>query len=88
MTKQETIQQIAREQMGIETLARRNRDSLDFRDVAVWSIEKALDAAYDAGRNELLAAAEALLAAKDNQMETITEWRALRRAVKHARKSN
>jgi hypothetical protein len=38
------------------------------------------------GRDELLAAAEALLAAKDNQMETVTEWRALRRAVKKARK--
>ena len=34
----------------------------------------------------LLAAAEALLDAKDNQMVTPAEWRALRRAVRHARR--
>jgi hypothetical protein len=39
-----------------------------------------------ATNHELLAAAEALLAAKDNGMETRAEWRALRRAVRHARK--
>ena len=97
MNKYETITKIAREQMGIRTLDARKSDRLDFHEVAVWSIEKALGAAYDAGREkalsaydareELLAAAEALLAAKDNQMETITEWRALRRAVRHARKT-
>lgn len=86
MNKHETITKIAREQMGIETLESRKSDRLDFYDVAVWSVEKALAAAYDAGRNELLAAAEVLLAAKDNQMETITEWRALRRAARRARR--
>ena len=87
MNKHETISKIAREQMDIETLETRNRDSLDFHDVSVASVERALAAAYDAGRDELLAAAEALLAAKDNQMETPLEWRALRRAVKHATKT-
>lgn len=87
MTKQETILKIAREQMDIETLETRNCDSLDFHDVSVASVERALAAAYDAGRDELLAAAEALLAAKDNQMETPLEWRALRRAVRHAKKT-
>ena len=35
---------------------------------------------------ELLAAADALLLAKDNQMETPVEWRRLRRAVRALRK--
>jgi YD repeat-containing protein len=85
MTKQETIQQLAREHLRIETLEARKSDRLDFHDVAVWSIEKALDAAFSAGADKLLAAAEALLAAKDNQMETRVEWDALRRAVANAR---
>jgi len=33
----------------IETLETRNRDRLDFHDVAVWSIRTALEAAYAAG---------------------------------------
>jgi hypothetical protein len=38
-------------------------------------------------QTNLLAAAEALLAAKDNQMETAVEWRALRKAVRSARRA-
>ena len=45
-----TLEQIAREHLGIETLATRNSDHLDFHDVAVWSVAKALEAAYEAGR--------------------------------------
>jgi uncharacterized protein with von Willebrand factor type A (vWA) domain len=41
----------------------------------------------DVGDGNLLHAAENLLAAKDNQMETVAEWRALRREVRKARKS-
>jgi hypothetical protein len=41
----------------------------------------------DVGDGTLLRAAENLLAAKDNQMETIVEWRALRREVKKTRKA-
>ncbi len=37
--------------------------------------------------NRLLAAAEALLAAKDAGMVTVLEWRALRRAVRTVRKA-
>lgn len=37
-------------------------------------------------RDALLAAAEALVAAKANQMETIVEWKALRSAIRNARK--
>ena len=47
-----TIQRIAREYLGVETLATRNRDSLDFHDLAVWSIDKALTEAYKAGLEE------------------------------------
>jgi len=34
---------------SIETLETRNRDRLDFHDVAVWAICAALEAAYAAG---------------------------------------
>ena len=54
------IARIAREALGIETLEARNgrhgcftsvMDSLDFHDLAVWSIKEALERAYEAGRN-------------------------------------
>lgn len=38
-------------QMGFETTQTRNSDSLDFREVAVWEIKEALEAAYRAGRS-------------------------------------
>ncbi len=50
MTKQQTIEHIAREFLDLETLETRRMDSLDFKEQAVWSIAKALDAAYEAGR--------------------------------------
>jgi hypothetical protein len=87
-TKNELFTQIAREHLLIETLEPRNRDYLDFHDVGVVGVQRALDAAYRAGQAELLAAAEALLAGKDSQMETADEWRLLRRAVRHAKKQN
>ncbi len=43
------IDRIAREILGLETLERRNRDSLDFHDLSVWEIKRALEAAYIAG---------------------------------------
>lgn len=81
------LSQIAREHLGIETLEPRNSDRLDFHEVGVVGLTQALDAAYRAGQEELLVAAEALLTAKDNQMVTIVEWRRLRRAVRNARKN-
>lgn len=42
---------IAREHLGIATLETRRSDSLDFHDVAVWQVEAALKAAFDAGRH-------------------------------------
>jgi hypothetical protein len=87
-TKHDLFTRIAREHPLIETLEQRNRDSLDFHDVGVVGVRQALDAAYRAGQAELLVAAEALLAAKDKQMETADEWRRLRRAIRHAKKQN
>jgi len=43
------IAAIAQERLGFDTLATRNSDALDFRDVAVWSVREALEAAYAAG---------------------------------------
>jgi hypothetical protein len=86
-TKNDIFSQIARQHLGIETLEQRNRDGLDFHEVGVVGVKRALDAAYRAGQTELLAAAEALLVAKDRQMETVIEWRLLRRAVRHAKKN-
>ena len=40
---------LAQEHLSIETLDTRNRDSLDFHDVSVWSVKSALEAAYLAG---------------------------------------
>ena len=48
--KKATIEKIARKILGLETLETRKSDSLDFHDVAVWSIHEALEAAYNAGR--------------------------------------
>ena len=40
-----TIDEIAREILGLETLETRHSDSLDFHDTGVWSIRKALKTA-------------------------------------------
>jgi hypothetical protein len=40
---------IAQRQLGLETLLTRNSDSLDFHDLAVWSVKAALEAAFSAG---------------------------------------
>jgi len=41
---------IAKEIFDLETLEARNMDSLDFHELSVWEIRKALEAAYNAGR--------------------------------------
>ena len=48
--KDATILLIASEVLGIETLDTRKSDRLDFHDLAVWQVRKALEAAYEAGR--------------------------------------
>ena len=47
----QTIETIANQMLGIDTLETRNRDGLDFHDLAVWQIKAALEAAFAAGRN-------------------------------------
>jgi len=44
------LAEIARDALGVETLETRRSDELDFHDLAVWSIAKALKTAYEAGR--------------------------------------
>ncbi|QNN25122.1 hypothetical protein HED60_23535 [Planctomycetales bacterium ZRK34] len=48
--KDATIQNIARDLLGLETLEARRRDSLDFHELSVWQIREALEAAFEAGR--------------------------------------
>jgi hypothetical protein len=50
MTPIEVITEIAKTQLGIETLETRYRDSLDFHDCSVFGIKKALMLAYKAGQ--------------------------------------
>lgn len=47
---QALLQEIAARHLFLETLETRNADSLDFHDVAVWSIRAALEAAFAAGQ--------------------------------------
>jgi hypothetical protein len=44
------LERIAREILDLETLETRKSDSLDFREQAVWTLRRALEAAYEAGR--------------------------------------
>jgi len=50
---------IAREHLGIATLETRNRDALDFHEVSVCGIKRALLAAYQAGAKDRLATDDA-----------------------------
>ena len=36
--------------LGFVTVTTRNSDRLDFREVAVWQVAEALEAAYEAGK--------------------------------------
>lgn len=48
-TVDELLAAIAKATLQIDTLETRKSDSLDFHDVAVWSVKAALEAAYRAG---------------------------------------
>jgi hypothetical protein len=50
MSKNTVINQIAKNILLIDTLETRNSDSLDFKDLAVWKIKEALEAAYLEGQ--------------------------------------
>lgn len=45
----DVVEDIARTYLGIRSLETRHSDSLDFHEVAVWSIVDALEAAYKDG---------------------------------------
>jgi hypothetical protein len=45
-----TLEKVARETLGLETLEPRHSDRLDFHDLSVWQIQKALQAAFAAGQ--------------------------------------
>ncbi|MDH6185282.1 hypothetical protein [Polaromonas sp. CG_23.6] len=47
------LSKIALEKLGVMNLVTRNSDGEDFYELAVWSIEKALHAAYVAGRQSV-----------------------------------
>ncbi len=47
---QKALLEIAQRHLGLETLEPRNSDSLDFHDLSVWQIRRALEAAYRAGQ--------------------------------------
>lgn len=46
------LEEIAREQLFIETLETRMSDSLDFHDVSVWGVKEALRLAFELGKAE------------------------------------
>ena len=46
---QDKIKEIASKYLSIETLDVQNSDDKDFHDLAVWDIERALMAAFEAG---------------------------------------
>ena len=48
--RDDLILDIAQRRFFLETLETRNRDRLDFHDVAVWAIRDALEEAFEAGR--------------------------------------
>ena len=46
------LENIAAKELGIESLKTQMSDGLDFHEVAVWSLEEALKAAYELGKSE------------------------------------
>mgnify|MGYP000671967001 CR=1 FL=1 len=48
--REQAVQRIARETLGLQTLRSRGSDRLDFHDLAVWTIQHALERAYEAGQ--------------------------------------
>lgn len=48
-TRDQALTEIATQILNLETLDTRKSDRLDFHELAVWQIKKALEAAYAAG---------------------------------------
>jgi len=69
---QKALEQIAAEYLGIETLATRKSDSLDFHEVSVWGLKAALEAAYDTALARAKAYRATAIEVRDNS--TVTSW--------------
>ena len=52
MSATETALEIAKKKLGLDTLETRNSDSLDFRELPVWQLKEALEAAFEAGTKQ------------------------------------
>jgi hypothetical protein len=77
---------IAKEHLNISTLETRNSDHLDFHELAVWAIKRALEAAYQAGAEDTMPRsrklqlireaieAEHLLLPYTDKEEIVREW--------------
>lgn len=48
----ETLNEIAKKCLDIDTLEGQNSDALDFHDLSVWQIKEALEEAFLAGKRE------------------------------------
>ncbi len=48
--KEQTVAEIAARHLDIESLVPQGSDSLDFHDLSVETVKRALEAAYEAGR--------------------------------------
>ena len=64
------LTQIAQSHLGIQTLETRTSDSLDFHDVAVWSLREALAAAYKAGAEQGVPTHKAAKASRASRQRT------------------
>ena len=71
-TRDAALAKIARDVLGIETLEARKSDEADFHDLAVWSIDKALQAAYEAGQANANVYRATATEVCDNS--TVTSW--------------
>lgn len=77
-TNKAILAEIVKEHLSIDTLDSRKSDRLDFHDLAVWSIERALDAAFradlDAAEDRRMAHGEELLSQARNAEASALEY--------------
>ena len=51
MSTEQKLENIAKMYLGFQDLKNKNSDGADFREVAVWSVKEALEAAFKAGQD-------------------------------------
>ncbi|MDL2231977.1 hypothetical protein LJC63_00155 [Ruminococcaceae bacterium OttesenSCG-928-L11] len=79
-TRDALLEQIAKAECRVVTLESRNRDSLDFYDISVRSLKKALDAAFDAGVSHQMAK-ETAVQLPEPEAASIVDEQSLRDAL-------